>query len=1280
MVANGPDITPDPAGVYVGNNAVSSEVGFRSAPEIAWYAQKEFSGVVDGSLWFVSDDKITRIDAITGAFQSEIPLPVGYVGIDIMPSGSLSQDPGVIWCYCRRIFIDDICRISINPANNSFNEVASVTIELGSLPSTYGGGDSQRLPGRSFGQYVESTPPWFYSAVTTAGIFYYGPYWHTPACDSERRLVWSVATLNQTGDSGIDGMLVRTNVTKPLNDGWAYNGFFSFVPPEWNSSEQKQGCSMFPLGGQPTGVVVLDDGSVFVSQVWGSYNPWQDSAGYQGLVVKFSPWIDQEVTETHETFNSNGISITYDDGPIEDARVVLDYNPNLLITDGSNVWGTSQRGQDGLPAEASIFRISGTSGELTHEMIFPGENVIDMTEGGVYLYVLVTYDGYPAQPGNNRLVKLYKSNLSIVDEMDFPHAYRLISYDSETLWVKRSMHDQTVDRMYKISKSLIGAPWWLSPSYPLGYTDVDGVERGSKGWGNEYQHGRLFRGIPGSWGGHLIFIGINEYGEYPHTLLFDPTTGYTDMLPIPDNGLAIMPEYTRGNQSGGAGFYGTVGNTGSLNRFDTEHAFTRFRFPEKLPSNSKIAICDAQHRSDPYWGYENYGSLECSVLYESGNNGDYIKTYYTTTYRSTSGYVAPYSKYAQVGIKRESSLGYGSVSSILNFVPPTGITEMRSIGTDILLYHNYQSVANTNGTFMPGNVTVIPLSSVGEGVLNPGPWFTINADIACQFHNNGNPVDPFGMILFDVSSQNVYTKIDLVADIYPPWYVGLYPPTHLPDVLLPGEVPLGGRTSLSTTGVAGNGYGSPTNSPVLMKVGPPPVREGESRLARDWDGEVKPDYYNEHCTAALYILSEDWGIKCYLIDGYGIIREGMDISISNDPNRAKLGPNGIGIRPKELITTSNGFFVLDSNNVVKRINVTPPPPTLLTSIKTYGYYNNVYQNSATVTRADVFGNDDLANVKFGPVAANEKLSHILWEFGDGTSAFDSGNGLYPSGQDGGVTTWPPQAGCDHIYAPGYYVVKITAFYGRSNSYSSPGYLGSRAYSAADVFGGGWGSYYGSNSPSPYNRPYYYTYYNQYWANGSYLTGEIDASSLTRSVSKTFGILIQSKTSAIIGIEPLAGEQTRPYISGSILDLYPNMSYMDNGTLVLNMIPTWYDEDIEWSYMVLRFFHISSYNDPYVPASNGRLEIFTQFDGASEQPLDIRAWPAFDSPIIFQKSFNSNWAADQQFIGNEFDIVARWRSSSNSSIVSATVRLRVRIGNIGVPNWSLDHIEIAPDIQ
>jgi hypothetical protein len=333
-----------------------------------------------------------------------------------------------------------------------------------------------------------------------------------------------------------------------------------------------------------------------------------------------------------------------------------------------------------------------------------------------------------------------------------------------------------------------------------------------------------------------------------------------------------------------------------------------------------------------------------------------------------------------------------------------------------------------------------------------------------------------------------------------------------------------------------------------------------------------------------------------------------------------------------------------------------------------------------VTRADVFGNDDLANAKFGPVAANEKLSRILWEFGDGTSAFDSGNGLYPSGQDGGVTTWPPQAGCDHIYAPGYYIVKITAFYGRSNSYSSPGYLGSRAYSAADVFGGGWGSYYGSNLPSPYNRPYYETYYNQYWANGSYLTGEIDASSSTRSVSKSFGILIRSKTLSIIGIEPLAGEQTRPYISGSILDLYPDMSYMDNGTLVLNMIPTWYDEDIKWAYMVLRFFHISSYNDPYVPASNGRLEIFTQFDGAAEQPLDIRAWPAFDSPIIFQKSFNSNWAADQQFIGNEFDIVARWRKSSNSSIVSPDVRQRVRIGNIGVPNWSLDHIEIAPDIQ
>ena len=76
-----------------------------------------------------------------------------------------------------------------------------------------------------------------------------------------------------TGNEGIDGMLVRTNVTKPLNDEWEYRdrGFTTsislFVPPAWNSQKQKQACSMFPLGGIPTGIVVLDDGSVFVSQV-----------------------------------------------------------------------------------------------------------------------------------------------------------------------------------------------------------------------------------------------------------------------------------------------------------------------------------------------------------------------------------------------------------------------------------------------------------------------------------------------------------------------------------------------------------------------------------------------------------------------------------------------------------------------------------------------------------------------------------------------------------------------------------------------------------------------------------------------------------------------------------------------------------------------------------------------------------------------------------------------------------------------------------------------------
>ena len=1263
MVVNGQDITPDPAGVYVGNNAVSSDVGWRTDYNRAWWAGKDYPGVLGGSLWFVSDNKVTRLDPVTGAFQSEITLPPGYVGIDIMPSGSWT-DAGVIWCYCRRIFIDDVCRIVIDPADNSFNEVASVTMTLDSnwqgnptfaeFQAGWDGGDKQRLPGRL--GYSGSTPSWYAEAVTTNGIWYGGPSWISPACDSERRLVWSAAILDDTGDSGLDGMLVRTNVTKPLNDGWDYvpPAFFLpplLTPPAWNSQKQKQGCSIFPLTGAPTSIVVIDDGSVFVAQHWGGYNPWHYSRGSQGIVAKYSPWIDQEVTETYEAFNSNGVStwggqdVTID-GPVEDARVTLDYVPNQLITDGSNVWGTSSYYIS--PAAASIFRISGTSGELTHEMLFPGETVIDMVEGGVYLYALVGYNGYPAQPGDNRLVKLYKSNLSIVDEMDFPHAYSLISYDSETLWVKTAMHDGgTVDRMHKILKSLIGTPWWLAPSYPLGYTGSDGIERGARAF-FPATHGRLSRGIPGSWGAHLIFVDIGDvyYRGDNHTLIFDPTTGYTDVLPIPGTGFTIMPEYGRGNQSGGAGFYG-AGGSAYVN--DTEYAFARYRFPKPLPPNSKIAIHDTEVHEGSY-----YPQLECSVLYERGN---FIQTYYSN---DTSGYLYSWdytTNYYRAGIRRQPGAGYGLAGyQCAGFPVPSGVTEMRAMGTDIILYHNHQWVPNrpTGGFNMGstepesapqyGNITVVPLNTQGGVPLSPslrfgsllGPWFTIDADIVCRYHNTGNRFDPLGMIFFDISSQNVYPKIGLAqapawADPGYHWYISGWtdsgpesPPDgrvfHLPDL----------------------SYTLRTNNPTLMKVAPQPYRDGNSDYASQF-ARPEPGWM-------LYMLSEDWGMSGYPLqyDYDTTLLNLTEVRISNDYSRARL----VGQQAKELIQNSNGFLVLDKNNVVKKINVTPSPPTI----------KNL--EALQITRVSVFGNADLVNVRFGPVVSNEKFSIMTWEFGDQTWGLDSGNGLYSNvgrtdsgvgsmdeflavfeGLTAGVTTWPPVGEVNHIYAPGFYTVKVMGFYGRAGAYGSPGYLGSRPW---------------SDAAAPYNTD----------TNGSYLTGEIDASGIGDFTTKEMTLIIQSRDSATIGIQP---------------NVVYGESVMDNGVLSIYMLP-WLDAgpDVQRGQMFLTFFHISAYNDPYSNSSNeGWLELNFQFDGGQEQEfVGRRSWRAGTEIQAFEKSFVSNWAFDQQFIGNQFDLVARWRSAADSSIVSPPARLRVSVvgSDPGIAHWSLDHIEIGPNLR
>ena len=257
--------------------------------------------------------------------------------------------------------------------------------------------------------------------------------------------------------------------------------------------------------------------------------------------------------------------------------------------------------------------------------------------------------------------------------------------------------------------------------------------------------------------------------------------------------------------------------------------------------------------------------------------------------------------------------------------------------------------------------------------------------------------------------------------------------------------------------------------------------------------------------------------------------------------------------------------------------------------------------------------------------------------------------MYPAGQTGGVVVWPPLGYIDHVYAPGVYQVRVIGVYGRSNSYSSEGYLGSRPYSSA---------------PYPYDTN----------PNGSYLTGEIDTTSISRVVSREMTVIIQSKTSATIGVSPI-----------TTID----ESYIENGTLVLNMVPQYIGAPVDMAKrasMVLNFFHISSYTDPlvsYANYANGYLELNYQFDGGQEQYFLDQNWASQGESLLVYRNFQSDWAADQQFIGNEFDLVGRWRSSSNSSIVSPPVRLRVRIvriGDTGVPNWSLDHIEIAPDLQ